>query len=175
MCERPPDELIVQTHTHLVVRQIAALQELARGCRLRVHVSIETDRERFEGLPPHASSVARRFDACAALRAAGLPTVVTVSPLLPIGDPEAFFQKIAQVADAVVIDHFIEGDGSVEGRRTFQTPLPAVMESVLPGATSLSYRDDMAAVARRHLPGRVGISIDGFAGRFTAVDPETFE
>lgn len=166
MCEFPPDALIVQTHSPRVADYLPLLTRLAGCCRLRIHVSIETDREQIAGLPPHAGSVEKRLAACAALRAAGLATVVTVSPLLPIVDPENFFGRIARVADAVVIDHFIHGDGSREGSRTLRTALPAAMAAVAPESVTLVYRDRMIACARHILPGRVGVHIAGFAGRY---------
>jgi DNA repair photolyase len=162
----PPDELIVQTHTHRVTDASERLLALAARCRLRVQISIETDHERIAGLPRHASPVERRFEAAQRLRDAGLDVVVTVSPLLPIGDPEAFFARIARSASAVVIDHFIGGDGTPDGRRTRRTPLPEAMAALDPASLELEYRDRMVAVARRHLPGRVGVHIDGFAGRY---------
>jgi DNA repair photolyase len=166
MLEKPPDELIVQTHSHRVADYAGLLRELASRCDVRVHLSIETDREAIPGLPPHASPVERRFDACTRLREAGLRVMVTVSPLLPIADPERFFARIANVADAVVLDHFIQGDGSALGQRTLRTGLPQAMAALEPASVELAYRDAMICVAQRHLPGRVGVSIDGFAGRF---------
>jgi DNA repair photolyase len=166
MCERPPDMLIVQTHTHRVLDHLQVLRELAGRCDLRVHVSIESDRDTLPGLPPPASSVERRFEACRGLRREGIFTVVTVSPLLPIEDPDLFFARIAQVADATVLDHFIQGDGSEDGGRTLRTPLPSAMAVVDPESVTLAYRDRMLEVARRYLPGRVGVNIDGFAGRY---------
>lgn len=166
MLELPPDEVVLQTHTHRVLEYLPSIQQLAEKCRLRVHISIETDREEIPGLPPHSSSIERRFAACAALRAAGIPTVVTVSPLLPIAAPRKFFSRIAEVADAVVLDHFIQGDGSEDGSRTTKTGLPAAIAAIDPEALTLSYRDRMAEIAREFLPGRVGINIDGFAGRY---------
>jgi DNA repair photolyase len=166
MCEFPPAALIVQTHSPRVVDYLPLLARLSTRCQLRIHVSIETDRERVAGLPPHAGSVGKRLAACAALRKAGLATVVTVSPLLPIADPESFFAHIACVADAVVIDHFILGDGSRDGSRTFRTALPAAMAALAPESVTLDYRDRIVECARRLLPGRVGVSIDGFAGRY---------
>jgi DNA repair photolyase len=167
MVERPPDLLILQTHSHAVLRDLELLLELKRSCDVRVHVSIESDRETLPGLPPPPCPVQKRLLACAALKAAGLYTVVTVSPLLPIENPEQFFRRIAEVADAVVIDHFIQGDGSAAGGRTLKTALPAAMQAVAPESTSLAYRDRMVAIARRLIPGRVGVNIDGFAGRYS--------
>ena len=108
----------------------------------------------------------RRFAAAAALRAAGVRVVITVAPLLPIADPEAFFARIGDHADAAVIDHFIGGDGSVEGARTIRTALPEAMAALDPDSVGIAYRDRMVDIARRHLPGAVGVNIDGFAGRF---------
>jgi DNA repair photolyase len=167
MVDEPPDVLIVQTHSHRVVDHLDVLRLLAGRCALRVHLSVETDRDRIPGLPPPASSVESRLGAAARLRAAGLFTVVTVSPLLPIAAPDAFFARIAEVADAVVIDHYIEGDGTPDGRRTLRTPVPAACARLEPASTSLAYRDAVAVIARRHMAGRVGVNVDGFAGRYT--------
>jgi hypothetical protein len=166
MLRRPPDRLILQTHSHRVAEYADLLRDLSHRSDVRVHVSIETDREQIPGLPPHSSSVENRLQACARLRDAGLRTVVTVSPLLPIRDPDRFFARIAEVADAVVLDHFIGGDGSPDGGRTLRTPLPEAMRQLEPDSTELAYRDRMASIAGRYLPGRVGINIDGFAGRY---------
>lgn len=166
MLESPPDLLVLQTHSHRVTAYVDLYRELRTRCELRVHVSIETDRERLPGLPPPASPVARRFEAARELKTAGIFTVITVAPLLPIADPERFFASIADAADAVVIDHFIEGDGTADGRRTRLTALPQAMEEVAAGSSELAYRDAMVRVARRHLPGRAGVNVDGFAGRY---------
>jgi DNA repair photolyase len=166
LCDDPPDALVLQTHSHRVTDYLDLYPRLSGACRLRVHLSIESDRDRLPGLPPPASPVARRLAAAEALRAAGLRVVVTVSPLLPIDDPERFFARVAEVAHAVVIDHFVGGDGSPDGGRTRRTPLPAAMEAVLPGSSELAYRDAIVAVARRALPGRVGVGAPGFAGTY---------
>jgi DNA repair photolyase len=166
MADLPPDRLIVQTHSHRVLDCIDLYRRLAGRCELRFHISIESDRDRLPGLPPPASPVERRFAAAAALREAGFAVTVTVAPLLPLAEPRAFFERIASAADAVVIDHFIQGDGSVGGARTRATALPEAMARVRPESVGLDYRDRMVALAREVMPGRVGVSIDGFAGRF---------
>lgn len=166
MLDEPPDQLILQTHSHRVTEYLSLYQELLRVAELRVHLSIETDREQIAGLPPHASSVEARFAAARALKQAGVPVVVTVSPLLPIANPERFFARVAEAADAAVIDHFIGGDGSPDGGRTRRTALPAAMQAIDPQSVGLEYRQRMVAIAQRYLPGRVGVNIDGFAGRW---------
>lgn len=164
MTELPPDVLILQTHSHLVAQYAALYPALAAHTDLRIQISVESDRDRLPGLPPPASSVARRLEAAASLKSMGLRTIVAMSPLHPIADPEAFFRRVAECADAVIIDHFIEGDGSPNGARTRKTRLPVVMEQVAPGSTDLAYRDEVAKIAARYLP--VGVSAEGFAGVF---------
>ncbi len=165
MAENPPDELIVQTHTHLVTECLDELATLSERCNLRVHVSIESDRDRLPGLPAPASPVARRFEAATVLRGAGVHVVITVAPLLPIEDPDVFFARIAESADAVVIDHFVGGDGSNDGARTLRTPLPEAMAAIDPATVHIAYREGIVASAVGLMPGRVGVGIDGFAGR----------
>ena len=166
MRRQPPDRLIVQTHSDRVLDQEKTLVALATETDLRVHISIETDLESIPGLPPHASSVAARFAAAERLKQAGLFVVITVSPLLPIRDPPGFFERIATSADAVVLDHFIGGDGSADGSRTRRTPLVGAIEAVERDAAKIEYRDAMIELAQRCLPGHVGVGADGFAGRY---------
>ena len=94
--------------------------------------------------------------------------MITVAPLLPIADPQSFFARISRCADAVVIDHYIGGDGTSDGARTARTPLPEAMAAVDPASLDLAYRDAMVAAAIERMPGRVGVGIDGFAGRLLA-------
>jgi DNA repair photolyase len=165
MVDQPPDFLILQTHSHHVTDYLDLYPRLAAETELRFHISIESDRDRLPGLPPSASSVQKRMEAAGRLKEAGLRVVVTVAPLLPIERPEEFFGRLRDVADAVVIDHFIGGDGSADGSRTRRTALPMAMESAAPGSVTLEYRDQIVRIAREHFPGKVGVHIDGFAGR----------
>jgi DNA repair photolyase len=167
MVERPPDLLIVQTHSHHVADYLDVYPRLAGACgELRFHISIESDRDDLPGLPPSASSVEKRMAAARALRDAGLRVVITVSPLLPIAAPDDFFARLAEVADAVVVDHFIGGDGSPGGARTRRTPLPQAMAALDPESVTLEYRDRIVHIAKRYFPGRTGVNIEGFAGEY---------
>ena len=167
MLEYPVDLLILQTHSPSVIRYLDLLERLNRRMPLRVHISIESDRDRLPGLPPSASRVEERLEASTRIRQAGIFSVVTVSPLLPIRNPDGFFSDIATSADAVVLDHYIGGDGSSTGWRTRQTELPEAISRIDPSANSLEYRDEMVEIARRYLPGRVGVGMEGFAGHYS--------
>lgn len=164
----PPDELIVQTHSATVAEHAVTLRLLSESCRLRVHISIEGDRDRLPGLPPPASSVQSRLEAAGRLKEAGLFTVITVAPLFPLQDPPAFFRRCGQVSDALVLDHFVGGDGTVSGSRTRLTPLPASMEQIQPGSSRPAYQEQAYEWARCYYPGPIGMGPQGFAGRYGA-------
>ena len=162
----PPDELILQTHAPAMLDDLTLVAELSQQCRLRVHVSIEGDTERLPGLPPPPATITGRIELLRKLSDAGIFTVACLSPLYPMKNPAAFFERLAGTGiDAVVIDHFIEGDGTKEGSRTWKTDLPRAMESVSVESTRLEYRDRIAAIARNYLP--VGISKSGFSGVYS--------
>ena len=130
MRTHPPDELILQTHATAILDDLFLIAVLSQRCRLRVHVSIEGDVERLPGMPPPPATVAKRIDLLRQLSAAGIFAVACLSPLYPMEHPEAFFERLAEAgASAVVIDHFIQGDGTAEGSRTWKTELPPLYGS----------------------------------------------
>ena len=162
----PPDALILQTHSASILDDQKILIELSRLCSLRVHISIEGDRNRLPGLPPPPCSVEERISALEQLSAQGLKTVACLSPLYPLENPQHFFERLKNAgASAVIIDHFIKGDGTAEGSRTLKTRLPSAMSKVQKDSIHLSYRDHISTIARVYLP--VGISVQGFAGHYS--------
>ncbi len=163
MAIKPPQCLIVQTHSAMVADFVDLLLALPS---VRVHISIESDRENFPGLPRPAYSIERRIEAGRVLRKAGLETVACLSPLLPLEDGPGFMERLQTGFGAIIVDHFVGGDGSATGSRTQATRLPEVMESVRQGSACLDYRDQVVELARGYFPGRVGVGPDGFAGRY---------
>jgi DNA repair photolyase len=162
----PPDELILQTHSTLILEDAGVITSLAAAMELRVHISIETDNEKLSGLPRHACSVEDRIEAVRMLSDTGVFVVVCMAPLLPMAHPESFFEKLAMAgAKAVVIDHFIEGDGTANGSRTLKTPLPEKMKALMPASVHLDYRDEIASIAGGFLP--TGVSSAGFSGIYS--------
>lgn len=170
MAEAPPDEIILQTHTTGIREDLPRVQTLAGRCRLRVHVSIESDIERLPGLPPPPAGLEDRIHLLEELTQAGIDAIACMAPLYPVRDPHAFFRRLAKTgARAVILDHFIEGDGTANGSRTLKTPLPDAMAAVAPQSLHLEYRDRLARIAEHYLP--VGISSSGFAGHYAPVLP----
>ncbi|MDP7147199.1 MAG: hypothetical protein QGI90_00735 [Nitrospinaceae bacterium] len=166
MLEETPDVLILQTHSSRIADDMDRIISLSLKCDLRVHLSIEGDRDSLPGLPPPPCSVDERIRLVNEFTSRGITTVVCMSPLYPLIDPDVFFQRIAESgASAVVIDHFIEGDGTRDGSRTRRTRLPQAITTVDEQAVELSYREKVAEIARDYLP--VGISSSGFAGVYS--------
>ena len=167
MREEVPDMLILQTHSSMILEDVGCVVALGRLCDLRVHLSIEGDQDSLPGLPPPPCSVDQRIHLIKEFTLRGVTVVVCMSPLYPLRDPDYFFSRITESgASAVVIDHFIEGDGTQDGSRTKRTRLPLAIKSFDEQALELSYREKVAAIARNYLP--VGISAPGFAGVYSS-------
>ncbi len=165
MRDQPPDELILQTHGTGIRDDLELVAELSELFRLRVHVSLEGDLLRLPGLPAPPSTFDDRLELIQELSAHGLRGVACLSPLYPLQEPEAFFKTLVEAGcSAVVVDHFIQGDGTADGSRTLQSSLPKAMENQLPESVSLDYRDFVIRFAQEYLP--VGVSASGFAGRY---------
>ncbi len=161
----PPDRLILQTHSTQILDDLDRIESLSVICDLRVQLSIEGDLDRLPGLPPPPCSLADRLDVAQQFVDRGIQTVVCLSPLFPMQAPDVFFSRLAKMGvSAVVIDHFIQGDGTPNGSRTLKTKLPEAMAKVSPQSVELSYRDTVARIARKYLP--VGVSASGFAGHY---------
>lgn len=161
MAQFPPDFLFVQTRSPLVRRDIDLLQAL--GDRVRVSITIETDREDMRRhFTPHAPPIPARLRALEELAAAGIPTQASIAPLLP--SSETFPHVLKRCADRVCIDDYFMGDGS-GGKRTETLKIRALYEELgltewyQPSAYRLVY-DRMARVFPAE---RVLVSQQGFA------------
>jgi DNA repair photolyase len=164
MLTRPPDLLVIQTHTPLVVDDLPVLVMLHQRCRLHINITVETDKTNLpEGFPRHAYAPASRIGALKELREAGLHTIGAVSPLLPLDDPQQFARELEAACDRVILDHYLLGDGS-QGLRTRQTDLPRLLESSgYADWTDLEkFHEIVDIFCRVFTHKRVGISRTGF-------------
>lgn len=124
MVKYPPDLLWVQSHTDGVIRDLDLLQQLKTGGRtVVVSISVETDREQLAGFPRHWTPIRNRMATLRHIRAAGIETRAAVSPILPVADVERFATTLGEVADRIILDHYLIGDGAW-GRRTIEAGLP---------------------------------------------------
>lgn len=106
---REQPSILIQTRGPLVTRDIDVLRRLRD---VRVNVSVTTDcdeaRKRFE---PACASIERRLDALRELKAAGVRTGVSISPMLPIKDPIAFARTLRDLkADRYYTSYFHYSD-----------------------------------------------------------------
>jgi len=120
MVERPPDVLVIQTHNTLILRDLDLILKLSTLCELWVSLTVETDMDPVPGFPPHACPPARRLDILRVFREAGIRTQATLSPLMPLADPDEFARRLADGCERIIIDHYLLGDGS-GGLRTKRT------------------------------------------------------
>lgn len=165
MRERPPDVLVLQTRGPRVTDDLELIAGLSARFELWVSVTVETDMERLpDPFPNHATPIRKRLAALKAFRERGVPTQATVSPLLPLADPERFAGELGSVCDRVILDHYLLGDGSPGGLRTKRTEFPAAL-------TAAGYDEwnrlekfwEVKAVFEQVLgPDRVLVSAEGF-------------
>jgi DNA repair photolyase len=171
MLQSPPDTLVLQTRSPLVARDRDLIAALAGRCEVWVSVTVETDRDRIPGFPNHATPPRKRVATLRAFREAGVLTQATVSPLLPLADPERFAGELGQACHRVILDHYLLGDGSPGGLRTRRTNFPRLLEEAGLGAwNGLDRFWEVKALFDRLLgPDRVLVSGAGF----NAVGPDS--
>lgn len=115
MLERPPDTLVIQSHSTLVRRDLELIEALRQRCELWLSLTVETDMDPVPGFPPHASAPSKRIEVLQAFRQRGIPTQAAISPLLPLVDPSGFARRLEAACDRVILDHYLIGDGSPTG------------------------------------------------------------
>lgn len=135
--------LTVQTRSPLVTRDIDLFKRFER---IRVNVTVTTDsddvRRRYE---PHCPSIASRFKALETLSAAGMRVGVSISPMLPIDDPEAFGERLADLnADEYVTQYMKPG----RSRFAAGTSIEAAQKVREDCWTGREYREARAALSR---------------------------
>jgi len=109
--------LVVQTRSPLVTRDIDLFKQFRR---LRVHLTVTTDSEEVrKAFEPKCPSNRQRLDAAKALVDAGIPTRITMTPLLPVERVDAFAQSLLAtgVREFVVQPFHAERGKFVRGTR----------------------------------------------------------
>ncbi len=86
--------LVVQTRSPLVTRDIDLLKQFAS---VQVNMSITTDSEEVrKTFEPVCSSINSRLKAIKEVHEAGIQTCISLSPLLPVENPEQFAQRLLE-------------------------------------------------------------------------------
>ena len=115
--------LTIQTRSPLSTRDIDPFRQFDR---IRVNFTIGTDsdevRRRYE---PRCPSIDRRFSAAAEVAAAGVPIGVSISPMLPLRNIEAFAQRLLALKAAEYVTQYLRPAGATvfgrEHRRCHST------------------------------------------------------
>jgi DNA repair photolyase len=102
--------LLVHTRCPLVVRDLDLLRQFRS---VRVNMSIPTDSETVrQAFEPKAPPLARRWEAIAEVKAAGVAVGICVTPMLPLESPAAFLECLVRFeADVLVTQHFHDSGG----------------------------------------------------------------
>lgn len=138
--------LVVQTRGPLVTRDIDLLQQLKQ---VRVNMTITTDDDAIRRVfEPSCASVRTRLNAIAEIHAAGIPTCITLTPLLPVADADTFAQQLRDtgVPMFVVQPFHLQKGKFVAGTRKEAVQLFAERQW-----TSAAYQRTVDTM-RRHLP-----------------------
>lgn len=91
-----PLTLYVQTRSPLVTRDIDLYQELAKRGRVQVNMTVTTDSPAVKhAFEPYCPSNKRRIQAITEIHEAGIDSCITMTPLLPLDNPEQFAEELA--------------------------------------------------------------------------------
>ncbi|MCW5936623.1 MAG: radical SAM protein [Fimbriimonadaceae bacterium] len=132
----PQPKVVVQTRSPLVERDIDLFRKFTD---IRVNMTVTTDddevRRRYE---PSCASIERRLAAITMLKQAGIQTGLSISPVLPVRNPERF----AEMLRATGADKVTAGTFHV-GTRKFAS-------GTRPGALALAEEDGWTAERARN-------------------------
>ncbi len=107
MAERGMD-LVVQTRSPLVTRDLELLAAFPRVC---VNMTVTTDSEAVRtAFEPACPPVPARLDAITAVAAAGIPTAITLTPLLPIENLDRFTADLLATGASRFAMQYFEAD-----------------------------------------------------------------
>jgi DNA repair photolyase len=138
--------LVVQTRSQLAVRDVDLYRQFDH---VRVNMTVTTDSERVRrAFEPHCSTNRKRLEAVAAIQAAGVDSAITMTPLLPVDDAEAFADSLVRtgVTRFVVQPFHAERGRFVAGTREAAVALVREL-----GWTPHRYQETVD-VLRRRLP-----------------------
>lgn len=151
-------KLYVQTRSPLVVRDIDLL--LALG-NVQVNMTITTDDETVRrAFEPHCPSNKKRMDAIQKVHESGVDSCITMTPLLPLSDPNQFADDLLQTGvDRFIVQPFHQTKGKfVAGTRE------QAMKIVEDMNWSSEKYDDAIRVLQNKLP-NLGHGKQGFSAQ----------
>jgi len=135
--------LTIQTRSPLVTRDIDLFERFEK---LRVNVTITTDSEKVRlRYERHCPSIRARIKAATALSAAGVRIGVSISPMLPLKDAEAFGARLADLRAEEYVTQYLKPVRSQFAAGTSSEALRRARED---GWGVLEYREARELLAR---------------------------
>ena len=148
--------LVVQTRSPLVTRDIDLFKQIGR---VQVNMTVTTDDEEVRKVfEPFCPSNKTRLNAIKEIHASGIQSCITMTPLLPIKDPESFAIDLKDTGvDNFIIQPFHKTKGKfIAGTR----------ESALEILEKYNWSDakynEVFKIILKHIP-NIGIGKEGFA------------
>ena len=139
--------LVVQTRSPLVTRDIDLL---SRFEAVQVNITVTTDSEEVrKAFEPDCPPNKARLDAARTVASAGIPTVITMTPLLPVADAAGFSRDLLQVG---AIRYVVQPFHAEKGRFIRGTRDAALQITSSMGWDEYSYAATVKML-REHLPG----------------------
>lgn len=142
--------LTIQTRSPLVVRDIDLLKRFER---LRVNVTVTTDSEpvrlRYE---PRCPSIRVRLKTLRHLKADGIKTGVSISPMLPIGDVQEFGDRLAELNADEYVTQYLKPGRSPFAAGTSRDALEKAKQDGWGLCEYRSTREQLAAILGRDRP-----------------------
>ena len=123
---KPRPKLLVQTRSPLAVRDADLFHRiLDNGGRVQINMTVTTDsdelRRRFE---PKCMSNRARMEAICQLHQDGIPTCITLTPLLGVENPDRFIQNLLDTgAPRFIIQEFHRSDAELFAAKTREEAL----------------------------------------------------
>ena len=111
--------LVIQTRSPLVTRDIDLLSQFEEVC---VNFSVTTESESVrKAFEPRNPPIINRLQAATEVAAAGTPVAITMTPLLPLEDPAAFADRVAQTgATRFAVEEFTKSSGHFRAGTGFE-------------------------------------------------------
>lgn len=162
VCAEYRNPVGVITKGILVLRDLDLLRQLRREAWVRVYFSVPfADEEVARKVEPHAPTSRKRFEAMARLSDAGIPTGLSISPIIPgLND-----QDIPELLDRA------KGAGATDAMATL-VRLSGPVEQVFLERMGRAFPDRLAKITRRIQEVRGGAMTDGaFFTRHHGVGP----
>ena len=175
LAERHPEAgIVIQTRSPLAVRDTDVMREIARRGRVQVNMTVTTDDDPVRmSYEPGCPSIPARLKAVREIAGRGVQTCITMTPLLPLGNPESFAAALLETGTRrfIIQPFHLEDRGNERFvARTDQSAIACTArhfgcpESEAMGRYMEDYRRNEAAL-RKLLPGP-GTGREGFRPPF---------